>query len=37
MHCNAYTYLYWLAAKDTNENTAEEEGQVHLGFVPSLM
>ena len=33
---NAYTHLYWLVAKDTDENSAEK-GQLHLGFVHSLI
>jgi len=33
---NAYTHLYWLAAKDTDEISAEK-GQLHLGFVHSLI
>jgi hypothetical protein len=38
---NAYTHLYWLAAKDTNyadgTQRKEEGRQVHLGFMHSLM
>ena len=33
---NAYTHLYWLAAKNTDEIPAEE-GRLHLGFVHSLI
>jgi hypothetical protein len=31
-----YTHINWLAANDTNEEPMEE-GQVHLGFVHSLI
>ena len=33
---NAYTHLYWLAAKDTDEDPSGE-GQLHLGFVHCLI